>query len=161
MCVCDITGDCLEFLGSRFRGTLRQRAAVPDAEVGTMLLSRFILVHVDDMAAKFECLLHMMRKLYCFAQDGCCDDNADALSNQELLLPGHLLCAFLKEKLDEVRAHCHRLPLLAMMLLLLMIKCVELCRSHSRLSSPQQCAMREWRPRKRGATSAVIAQPPT
>ena len=60
-----------------------------------------MLVHADDHATKFECLMHMLRKLYCFVQGGCGEDNADALSNQELLLPGHLLSAFVKEKLDE------------------------------------------------------------
>jgi len=31
----------------------------------------------------------------------CCEDNADALTHHELLLPGHLLCKFLKEKLYD------------------------------------------------------------
>ena len=144
---------------------------MPDAEVGRLLLTRFILVHADDMAAKFECLLHMMRKLYCFAQHGCCDDNADALSNQELLLPGHLLCAFLKEKLDEVR----QLPLLLVtrkMMIMMHINPVThqtditncksadcAAHSHSRPSSPRQRVMREWSPTDYGATSPVIVQP--
>lgn len=42
------------------------------------------------MASKFECLLHMCRKLYSFVQGRCVADNADALSSHELLLPGHL-----------------------------------------------------------------------
>ena len=31
----------------------------------------------------------------------CCEDNADALTHHELLLPGHLLCKILKEKLGD------------------------------------------------------------
>jgi len=31
----------------------------------------------------------------------CCEDNPDALTHHELLLPGHLLCKFLKEKLHD------------------------------------------------------------
>lgn len=31
----------------------------------------------------------------------CCEDNADALSHHEVLLPGHLLMKFLKEKLED------------------------------------------------------------
>lgn len=47
------------------------------------------------------------------ANSVCCEDNADALTHHEVLLPGHLLCKFLREKLTEglelfaalVRAH--------------------------------------------------------
>jgi hypothetical protein len=35
------------------------------------------------------------------ANSVCCEDNADALTHHELLLPGHLLCKFLKEKLYD------------------------------------------------------------
>lgn len=31
----------------------------------------------------------------------CCEDNPDALTHHELLLPGHLLLKFLKEKLED------------------------------------------------------------
>ena len=47
-------------------------------------------VHCSTVASKFECLLHMCRKLYSFVQGRCVADNADALSSHELLLPGHL-----------------------------------------------------------------------
>jgi DNA-directed RNA polymerase I subunit RPA2 len=43
----------------------------------------------------------MLRKLYSFAAGDCGVDNADSLQNQELLLPGHLMCTFVKEKFDE------------------------------------------------------------
>ena len=43
----------------------------------------------------------MIRKLYAFAAGDCGVDNADSLQNQEILLPGHLLSAFVKEKFDE------------------------------------------------------------
>lgn len=44
----------------------------------------------------------MLRKLYSFAQGGCSADNADALCNHELLLPGHLMTMIVKEKLYEM-----------------------------------------------------------
>jgi len=50
----------------------------------------FLQVHCSTVASKFECLLHMCRKLYSFVQGRCVADNADALSSHELLLPGHL-----------------------------------------------------------------------
>jgi hypothetical protein len=31
----------------------------------------------------------------------CCEDNPDALTHQEVLLPGHLLLKFIKEKLED------------------------------------------------------------
>ncbi|CAM9761273.1 unnamed protein product, partial [Phaeothamnion confervicola] len=70
---------------------------------------RHVLVHLDRLADKQECLLLMLRKLYAFVAGDCREDNADALSAHELLLPGHLITMFVKEKLDEclqlVRAH--------------------------------------------------------
>lgn len=50
---------------------------------------------------KLDVLLHMMRKLLAFAEGTCFADNTDALSNHELLLPGHLFCMFVREKLEE------------------------------------------------------------
>ena len=46
----------------------------------------------------------MLRKLYSFAAGDCGVDNADSLQNQEILLPGHLMCAFVKEKFAETLA---------------------------------------------------------
>ncbi|KAL7545410.1 hypothetical protein ACHAWF_008756 [Thalassiosira exigua] len=43
----------------------------------------------------------MLRKLYSFAAGDCGVDNADSLQNQEILLPGHLMSAFVKEKFEE------------------------------------------------------------
>jgi DNA-directed RNA polymerase I subunit RPA2 len=47
-------------------------------------------------------MLVMIRKLYSFAAGDCCVDNADSLQNQEILLPGHLLTTFVKEKFEEM-----------------------------------------------------------
>ena len=69
--------------------------------MGVELLDRHILVHVASHAHKCESLLMMARKLYAFVQGKCKEDNADAMANQELLLPGHLLTMFVKEKIDE------------------------------------------------------------
>eukprot|EP00953_Heterococcus_sp_UTEX-ZZ885_P021723 12104-Heterococcus_DN1.PRE.9 len=76
-----------------------------------MSQNRHVLVHLNRHGDKQETLLHMLKKcrrtavrapsLYTFAQGGCREDNADALSSHELLLPGHLFCMYLKEKLDE------------------------------------------------------------
>ena len=78
------------YLGSLFRQMLPICERTSDQLAGRLLLDRYLFIHTADYLAKLECLLHMMRKLYSFAQGRCEADNADALVNHELLLPGHL-----------------------------------------------------------------------
>ncbi|CAM9179419.1 unnamed protein product [Chrysoparadoxa australica] len=92
---------CLAFLGSKFRDILGCCSTMSDEDGGKLLIDRHILVHVSRHSDKQECLLMMLRKLYMFVQGDCAEDNADALSSHELLLPGHLFNAYMKEKLDE------------------------------------------------------------
>ena len=92
---------CRAFWGARFRQYLPITEDTSDADAGKLLILRYFFVHTDKFQEKLECLLHMMRKLFCFAEGKCSQDNADALSSHELLLPGHLLTMILKEKLDE------------------------------------------------------------
>jgi DNA-directed RNA polymerase I subunit RPA2 len=93
---------CLAYLGSHFRAFLPVSSRTSDEEAGMLLIRKYFFVHVDTFDAKFECLLHMIRKLFCFAEGRCAQDNADVLMNHELLLPGHLLTMILKEKLEDV-----------------------------------------------------------
>jgi len=94
---------CLSFLGSRFRSILPTIPdSTPDIDVGHHILDRFVLVHLRGHADKLECLLFLLRKLYAFAAGDCTLDNADSLQNHELLLPGHLLTGFVKEKFEEL-----------------------------------------------------------
>ena len=81
----------LMYLGSLFRIFLPITDRVSDLDAGRIIVHRYLFVHVETPAAKFECLVHMMRKLFSFAQGQCDADNADALMNHELLLPGHLI----------------------------------------------------------------------
>lgn len=43
----------------------------------------------------------MLGKLYALVGGVCAEDNPDALTHHELLLPGHLLMKFLREKLED------------------------------------------------------------
>jgi DNA-directed RNA polymerase I subunit RPA2 len=43
----------------------------------------------------------MLQKLYALAAGACQPDNPDAPSNHELLLPGHLMQFYLKEKVAD------------------------------------------------------------
>lgn len=89
------------YLGSLFRQFLPISDKFSDEEAGELLLQRYIFVHTNNFSAKLDCLIHMLRKLYAFAQGSCIADNADALMNHEILLPGHLLTMYVKEKLEE------------------------------------------------------------
>ena len=93
--------ECLSFLGSHFRVFLPISDKWSDEQAGRLLAERYFFVHVNAFSSKLECLLHMLRKLFSFAEGKCAADNADALMNHELLLPGHLMTMYLKEKLEE------------------------------------------------------------
>lgn len=93
--------ECLAYIGSLFRGSLPIDSRTTDIEAGKLLINRFIFVHVDQFAEKLDVLIHMIRKLFTFVEGKCSADNADALVNHELLLPGHLITMYVKEKLEE------------------------------------------------------------
>eukprot|EP00588_Corethron_pennatum_P003384 CAMPEP_0194292816 /NCGR_PEP_ID=MMETSP0169-20130528/46523_1 /TAXON_ID=218684 /ORGANISM="Corethron pennatum, Strain L29A3" /LENGTH=1342 /DNA_ID=CAMNT_0039041135 /DNA_START=42 /DNA_END=4070 /DNA_ORIENTATION=+ len=91
----------LAFVGARFRAILRPSATTSDITVGRMVLDQFVMVHCASYSDKRETLLIMVRKLHHFVSGGCGVDNADSLSNQEILLPGHLINMIVKDKLEE------------------------------------------------------------
>ncbi|KAJ1968965.1 hypothetical protein H4R35_006275 [Dimargaris xerosporica] len=98
---------CLSYLGEKFRVVLDLPNEMTNAEVGTELIRRNILVHLTSRHDKFNMLIFMIQKLYALVAGQCAPDNMDAPNNQELLLPGHLYLAILKERLggclDSVR----------------------------------------------------------
>ena len=94
--------DCLIFIGSLFRSMIGASPRMSDERAGHELLRRYVLVHTNSLSEKTECLLHMTRKLYAFAEGKCQQDNQDALCNHELLLPGHLYTMYVKEKVEEL-----------------------------------------------------------
>jgi DNA-directed RNA polymerase I subunit RPA2 len=65
---CNTKAECASFLGSHFRGFLPCSDRTSDEEAGYLLLERYIYVHATEPAEKLECLLHMLRKLFSFAQ---------------------------------------------------------------------------------------------
>jgi DNA-directed RNA polymerase I subunit RPA2 len=93
--------ECLAYIGSRFRRLSMRAETTSDIEVGHYIMRQYILIHLPNYQDKLECMLMMLRKLYAFAAGDCGIDNADSLQNQEILLPGHLMCSFVKEKFDE------------------------------------------------------------
>lgn len=94
--------ECLAYLGSRFRRVSMRAETTSDVEIGHFMIRRYILIHLTSYKDKLECMLMLMRKLYAFAAGDCGEDNADSLQNQELLMPGHLMSSFVKEKFEEM-----------------------------------------------------------
>ena len=57
---------------------------------------------VSNALTRHDLLLHTHTPNQ--ANSACCEDNPDALTHHELLLPGHLLVKFLREKLEDCLA---------------------------------------------------------
>mmetsp|Transcript_5671 Transcript_5671/g.17745 ORF Transcript_5671/g.17745 Transcript_5671/m.17745 type:complete len:1002 (-) Transcript_5671:1003-4008(-) len=93
----------LALLGSMCASLFRENLLehTDNAAVGLHFLKQYIAVHVDHFPSKHDILMLMARKLCFFAQAGCSEDNVDSISHQELLLPGHVLSAYTKEKLAD------------------------------------------------------------
>ena len=94
--------ECIAYIGSRFRMLSMKADSTPDLEIGRYIIDRYVLIHLSKFGDKLECLLLLLRKLYSFAAGDCGIDNADSLQNQEILMPGHLVCSFVKEKFEEM-----------------------------------------------------------
>lgn len=91
---------CIEYLGSLFRVALNLPESKSDMDVGEYLLKNFLFLHLDSHHDKLHLAYQMLGKLYALANGQCCEDNPDALTHHEVLLPGHLLLKFLKEQLE-------------------------------------------------------------
>ncbi|EFJ43848.1 hypothetical protein VOLCADRAFT_95925 [Volvox carteri f. nagariensis] len=94
---------CIEYLGRHFRVVLEQPPSATDFEVGQVLLREYVFIHLDPErpADKLALLLAMLHKLYALVSGAAVEDNPDALTHHEILLPGHLLLKFLKERLED------------------------------------------------------------
>eukprot|EP00980_Cylindrotheca_fusiformis_P011899 scaffold2830_cov131-Cylindrotheca_fusiformis.AAC.20 len=93
---------CLAYIGSRFRRLSQRAETTSDIAIGHYMIRRYVMIHLPNYKDKLECILLLLRKLYSFAAGDCGVDNADSLQNQELLMPGHLMCSFVKEKFEEM-----------------------------------------------------------
>ncbi|KAK5115453.1 DNA-directed RNA polymerase I subunit RPA2 [Meristemomyces frigidus] len=97
-----------QFLGSKFRIVLAIPDDTSDEDAGTEFLRKVVLPHLgcyditqandDD---KSRMLLFMIRKLYALVEGECAIDNPDAVSSQEILLPGALYGMIIKERIEE------------------------------------------------------------
>jgi len=96
------TGEqCLEYLGDKFRVVMRAPEDWSNAQVGEDLINRLVLTHLELPRDKYRLLVFMVRKLYAFVAGECCADNPDSPQHQEVLMPGFLYGAIIRERLDE------------------------------------------------------------
>ncbi|KAI9725380.1 MAG: hypothetical protein M1828_003230 [Chrysothrix sp. TS-e1954] len=100
--------NCRAFLGRKFKPALHIPADYSDDFAGGEVLRRMILPHLgsvdvtpDQDQDKFWMLICMTRKLYALVEGDCAVDNVDAVSNQEMLLPGSLYVMVLRERLED------------------------------------------------------------
>ena len=96
------------YIGKKFRIVLGVPDDMTDYDAGTEFLRRVVLPHLGSHHVsesqdldKFRMLLFMIRKLYSLVEGECAADNPDAVSTQEILLPGFLYAMILKERLEE------------------------------------------------------------
>lgn len=96
------------YLGSKFRIVLGVPEDLSDQDAGTEFLRKIVLPHlgsydvtdVNDVD-KSRMILFMIRKLYALVEGECSVDNPDAVSSQEILLPGFLYGMIIKERIEE------------------------------------------------------------
>nr|XP_043622134.1 DNA-directed RNA polymerase I subunit 2 [Erigeron canadensis] len=92
---------CLEYIGEYFKPFMDGMERESHYAVADAVLREFILVHLDNNHDKFNLLIFMVQKLFSFIDQTSIPDNPDALQTQEVLLPGHLVTIYVKEKLQE------------------------------------------------------------
>ena len=91
----------LSYLGSHFRSILRLEEQDSDTEAGEFLIRQYVLVHLQTNEDKYNLMVFMLQKLYAFVQGKVREDNADAMTNQEILLPGHIFSVLFKDRLQD------------------------------------------------------------
>ncbi|XP_057453596.1 DNA-directed RNA polymerase I subunit 2 isoform X2 [Lotus japonicus] len=92
---------CLNYIGEHFQPILTELKNDSYDTVAKAVLKDYVFVHLDDNFDKFNLLIFMLQKLFSLVDGTSVLDNPDSLQNQEVLLPGHLITLYLKEKLED------------------------------------------------------------
>ena len=69
-------------------------------QAGEQVLKQCVFTHVSRPEDKVALLAAMIVKLWGLVRGLCCEDSADSALHQEVLLPGHLFCKALHERLS-------------------------------------------------------------
>ncbi|KAJ4796363.1 DNA-directed RNA polymerase subunit beta [Rhynchospora pubera] len=91
---------CLKHIGEYFQAAMDGFERDSYEVVAEAVLKNYIFVHLTNNHDKFNMLIFMLQKLYALVDQTASPDNADALQNQEVLMPGHLIAVYLKEKIQ-------------------------------------------------------------
>ncbi|KAH0784383.1 hypothetical protein KY290_003981, partial [Solanum tuberosum] len=92
---------CLRHIGEHFQPVVIGMQNDSYKTVADAVLRDYIFVHLDNNHDKFNLLIFMLQKLFSLIDQTSVLDNPDSLQNQEVLLPGHLITIYLKEKLQD------------------------------------------------------------
>ncbi|KAJ6341096.1 hypothetical protein OIU78_009299 [Salix suchowensis] len=93
--------DCLQHIGEHFQPVVDELENKTPYTVAHAVLKDYVFVHLPNFHDKFSLLIFMLQKLFSFVDQTSALDNPDSLQNQDILLPGHLITIYLKEKLEE------------------------------------------------------------
>ncbi|KAK4379648.1 hypothetical protein RND71_001510 [Anisodus tanguticus] len=100
---------CLQHIGQHFQPVMTGMQNDSYKTVADAVLRDYIFVHLDNNHDKFNLLIFMLQKLFSLVDQTSVLDNPDSLQNQEVLLPGHLITIYLKEKLQDWLLRLQRL----------------------------------------------------
>lgn len=93
--------DCLQHIGEHFQPVVDELENKTPYTVAHAVLKDYVFVHLPNFHDKFSLLIFMLQKLFSFVDQTSALDNPDSLQNQDILLPGHLITIYLKEKLED------------------------------------------------------------
>ncbi|KAI3416630.1 uncharacterized protein J3R85_015253 [Psidium guajava] len=92
---------CLQHIGEHFQPVMEGLENESYVSVANAVLWDYIFVHLKNNYDKFNLLIFMVQKLFSLIDQTSVPDNPDSLQNQEVLLPGHLIAIYLKDKLED------------------------------------------------------------
>ncbi|KAL3622460.1 DNA-directed RNA polymerase I subunit RPA2 [Castilleja foliolosa] len=92
---------CLQHIGKHFKPLMVGLENESNPVIADAVLRDYIFVHLDDNNDKFNLLIFMLQKLFSLVDQTSVPDNSDSLQHHEVLLPGHLITIYLKEKLQD------------------------------------------------------------
>ncbi|EFH69848.1 hypothetical protein ARALYDRAFT_313639 [Arabidopsis lyrata subsp. lyrata] len=100
---------CRKHLGQHFQPVLDGLEKESHPMVAEAVLRDYLFVHLDNDHDKFNLLIFIIQKLYSLVDQTSLPDNPDSLQNQEILVPGHVITIYLKEKLEDWLRKCKSL----------------------------------------------------
>jgi DNA-directed RNA polymerase I subunit RPA2 len=95
--------DALSHLGDVFATVLdegRRKQPLTTRQIGQRVIQKFMFVHTQNFQEKFQSCIFMFRKLISLVRGDIRAENADTLDAHDVLLPGQLYGAIIKEAVE-------------------------------------------------------------